>query len=78
MIMISGGTDLSVGQIMAVIGVGIALLMEAGVPVPAACLLGVLIGIVVGGFDGLADALFKISNTTLHIVVFLQKQHKLF
>ena len=48
MIMISGGTDLSVGQIISVIGVGIALLMEAGVPVPIACVLGILIGVVFG------------------------------
>ena len=60
MIMISGGTDLSVGQIIGVIGVGIALLMEAGVPVPLACLLGIVIGIVFGGFNGLAANVLRI------------------
>ena len=60
MIMISGGTDLSVGQIISVIGVGIALLMEAGVPVPIACVLGILIGVVFGGFNGLMANILKI------------------
>ena len=62
MIMISGGTDLSVGQIISVIGVGIALLMEAGVPVPVACILGLLIGVVFGGFNGLAANILKIHT----------------
>jgi len=60
MIMISGGTDLSVGQIIAVIGVGIALAMEKGLPVPLACILGIVIGIVFGGFNGLAANVLKI------------------
>ena len=60
MIMISGGTDLSVGQIIAVIGVGIALLMEKGVPVPVACSLGIVIGIVFGGFNGLMANVLRI------------------
>lgn len=60
MIMISGGTDLSVGQIIAVIGVGIALSMEAGVPVPIACIIGLLIGVIFGGFNGLAANILKI------------------
>ena len=60
LIMISGGTDLSVGQIIAVVGVGIALLMEGGVPVPIACILGILIGVVLGGFNGLAANILRI------------------
>lgn len=60
LIMISGGTDLSVGQIIAVIGIGIALMMEGGVPVPVACILGLLIGVLFGGFNGLAANVLRI------------------
>ena len=61
MIMISGGTDLSVGQILAVVGVCIALFMQnAGFPVPVAVALGILIGVVLGGFNGAAANILKI------------------
>jgi ribose transport system permease protein len=60
LIMISGGTDLSVGQLMAVVGVGIAMLMEAGLPVVVAILLGIGIGVLLGCFNGLASNILKI------------------
>lgn len=62
LIMISGGTDLSVGQILAVIGVGIALLMKSGVPVPLALVIGLAIGAVLGGFNGLCSNVLKIHS----------------
>lgn len=61
LIMISGGTDLSVGQVLAVVGVSIALLMqEVGLPVPLAIILGVVIGILLGCFNGFAANLLRI------------------
>ncbi len=61
LIMISGGTDLSVGQILAVVGISIALLMQdVGLPVPVAIILGVVIGILLGCFNGFAANLLRI------------------
>lgn len=61
LIMISGGTDLSVGQILAVVGISIALLMQdVGLPVPIAIILGVVIGILLGCFNGFAANLLRI------------------
>ena len=61
MIMISGGTDLSAGQAMSVIGVCVAIAMQNwGLPVPVAILLGLVIGAVLGVFNGYAANLIKI------------------
>lgn len=61
LIMISGGTDLSAGQIMAVIGVSIGIMVKnAGIPVPVAIVVGVLIGVVLGCFNGISANLLKI------------------
>jgi ribose transport system permease protein len=60
MIMISGGTDLSVGQLIAVVGISIAMLMQAGVPVIIAILIGIVVGILLGGFNGLSSNVLKI------------------
>ena len=61
MIMISGGTDLSAGQAMSVIGVCVAIAMQNwGLPVPVAILLGLVIGAVLGVFNGYAANLLKI------------------
>lgn len=62
LIMISGGTDLSVGQNLAVVGVSIAMLMEAGVPVPVAIILGIVIGTILGAINGLASNILKIHS----------------
>lgn len=61
MIMISGGTDLSVGQIIAVIGVSVGLMIKnAGIPVPLAIVIAVVIGIALGAFNGISANLLKI------------------
>ena len=61
MIMISGGTDLSVGQIMSVVGVCVAIFMQrAGLPIPIAILLGLILGAVLGCFNGFAANILKI------------------
>ena len=59
--MISGGTDLSVGQIMAVIGVSIGILIKnIGVSIPIAILVGIAIGIILGCINGFAANFLKI------------------
>lgn len=60
-IMMSGGTDLSVGQVMAVIGVCIGIMIKnMGIPVPVAIIVGIIIGIGLGCFNGFAANLLKI------------------
>lgn len=52
-VLISGGIDLSIGNLMGLVGVISALLMTSGGMNPAlACLVGVLVGILVGGING--------------------------
>lgn len=61
MIMISGGTDLSVGQLMSVVGVAMAMAMINGnVPVVAAIILGIVLACVLGFFNGFCSNLLKI------------------
>lgn len=61
LVMISGGTDLSTGQCISVVGVCVAAFMQwAGLPVPVAILLGLVIGAVLGCFNGYAANLLKI------------------
>ena len=62
LIMISGGTDLSVGHILSCSGITIALLMQAGVPVPVACILGIVVAAILGGFNGLMANVLKIHS----------------
>ena len=52
-VIISGGIDLSVGSVLALAGICLALALEAGVPAPAA----IAIALVVGGACGLANGL---------------------
>ena len=61
MIMICGGTDLSTGQCISVVGVCIAIFMQnLGMPVPIALILGIVLGIALGCFNGFAANLLKI------------------
>jgi ribose transport system permease protein len=63
LVMISGGTDLSVGNILAVIGVSTAIFMKNfGIPVPIAILLGIGIGILLGVFNGVSANILKIHT----------------
>lgn len=52
LILITGGLDLSVGSVLALGGVITGLACKAGIPVPAAVLLGVLVGGVIGCING--------------------------
>ncbi|CAB1254109.1 ribose ABC transporter (permease) [Ruminococcaceae bacterium BL-6] len=51
-VVIVGGIDLSVGSVVALSGVSVALLLQAGVPIPAAALLAALIGVAFGTLAG--------------------------
>lgn len=60
-IMISGGTDLSVGYCMSVVSVCMAVFMQrVGMGFIPAILLGMIIGILLGAFNGYASHLLKI------------------
>ncbi|MCI8893198.1 MAG: ABC transporter permease [Lachnospiraceae bacterium] len=61
MIMISGGTDLSVGYCMSVISVCMAVFMQrVGLAWPLAVILGLIIGVALGAFNGFASNLLRI------------------
>lgn len=51
-VIITGGIDLSVGSVLALAGVCAALLVKAGVPVPAAMAAGILVGALCGLVNG--------------------------
>ncbi len=51
-LMIAGGWDLSVGAVYALSGVVCGLLMSAGVPIPVAILLTLLVGVAIGSING--------------------------
>lgn len=53
MVMLTAGIDLSVGGIVGLAGVVATLLVVAGVPIPAACLAGVGVGVLCGVANGL-------------------------
>ncbi|KPL78880.1 ribose ABC transporter permease [Ornatilinea apprima] len=52
MVILTSGIDLSVGSIVGAVGIGIGLLMVAGVSIPVAVVLGVIMGIVFGLING--------------------------
>jgi len=57
----SGGIDLSVGSIVALSGIVIGIMLNAGVSIIYSSLLGVLLGGVLGAFNGLLISKFKIA-----------------
>ena len=53
-VLIAGGIDLSIGNLMGLVGVASALFMtKFGMPVAAACMTGILIGVFVGLLNGI-------------------------
>ena len=65
MIMVSGGTDLSIGYQMSVAAVLMAKTISEGIlPVPVAIILGILLCMVLGGFNGLMGQVLK-SHTMI-------------
>lgn len=61
-IMISGGTDLSVGHILACGGIVTALIMQANLPVVLAIIAGIVTAAVLGAFNGLMANVLKIHS----------------
>ena len=59
-VIIAAGIDLSVGSILALGSMGTAGLLVSGIPVPAAIVGGVLVGIAVGAVNGIAVAYGRI------------------
>ena len=53
-VIITGGIDLSSGSVVALSGVLTGLALHANVPIPAAVLLGILVGLACGLFNGLS------------------------
>lgn len=74
LLMIAGGIDLSVGSLMSLAAVTIALLGAAGVPLPVALLAGLGIGVVIGAANGLLAAWGKAHPfiVTLGVSILLQ------
>ena len=61
-LMISGNLDLSIGSAAALSGVVMALLAQAGVPLPPAVLSAVVIGLLVGFINGVLTTRFDIPS----------------
>ena len=61
-VLVGGGLDLSVGSVLALGGVIAGLALLGGVPIWIAVLLGVLAGVVIGLFNGIVVAVFKIPS----------------
>lgn len=60
-VILHGGIDLSVGSIMALAGMVTGYLMKLGVPPPAAVVLGVAAGLVMGAINGALIAYVRIA-----------------
>jgi ribose/xylose/arabinose/galactoside ABC-type transport system permease subunit len=52
-VIISGGIDLSVGSVLAVAGIGLALALESGLPAPVATAIALALGLTCGLINGL-------------------------
>ena len=61
MILLTGSIDLSVGGVLALVGVISALLLMEGVPIPLIILIGMLVGCTVGLINGLIVTTFGIQ-----------------
>ena len=61
LVIVCGGFDLSIGSTMAAGGLVVALLLKAGVPVPLAVALGLLLGVIVGLTNGFIVTRLKIN-----------------
>lgn len=64
LIIISGGIDLSVGSLLALVSVTIGFTSQAGLPLPFAILAGLLVGILGGVFNGV-----MVTSLKLHPLV---------
>lgn len=63
-VILTGGIDLSVGSVVAITGTFTAGMIKSGLPVPAALLVGLIIGIAFGLFNGLI-----VANTRIPAII---------
>ena len=70
LIIISGGIDLSVGALLALVSVSIGFSYEAGLPLWAASILGVLVGTVGGALNGGLTAYFRLHPLVVTLGTF--------
>ncbi len=61
LVIITGGIDLSVGSIMALSGMVMAMLMTAGVPALPAVLLGIVLAVILGVVNGFLISVLKLQ-----------------
>jgi ribose transport system permease protein len=59
-VIITGGIDLSVGSVMALVAIGAARVLEAGYPWWAGCLTGLVLGLAAGGVNGFLIAYIRL------------------
>ena len=60
-LMVSGGFDMSVGSVVAFTGAVTAMILRAGVPIPLALILGLVLGAAIGFFNGFVVAKIGIN-----------------
>ena len=60
-VILTGGIDLSVGAILAVVGVCFAMMIKQSVPIPLAMIIAMLIGVVIGLCNGIGITFFGIQ-----------------
>ena len=70
LVIISGGIDLSVGALLALVSVSIGFSYDAGFPMWAAMLLGLLAGVLGGAFNGVVIAFFRIHPLVVTLGTF--------
>ena len=70
LVIISGGIDLSVGALLALVSVSIGFSYDAGFPMWAAMLLGLLAGVLGGAFNGVIIAYFRVHPLVVTLGTF--------
>lgn len=70
LVIISGGIDLSVGALLALVSVAIGFSYQAGLPLWAASILGVLVGTSGGALNGTLSAYFRLHPLVITLGTF--------
>ena len=68
-VVLTSGIDLSVGSILAVVGVSFAMLIQSGVPIGVTILIVLLIGVVMGLINGVGSTFFGIQPFIMTLAV---------
>ena len=61
-VILTGGIDLSVGAILAVVGVCFGMMMKQSVPIPVAIAIAMLIGVIMGLVNGIGVTFFGVQS----------------